>query len=109
MRELMLLREEGSGTRDVTMAALRRRRWVPARIFEVNNTESIKRMVAAGMGWTLLSRHAVRDELELGRLRVLDVENLTLRRTLSWVRWKMRRLGPAAAAFHALAESAPLA
>jgi DNA-binding transcriptional LysR family regulator len=109
MKELMLLREEGSGTRDVTMAAFRRRHWVPDRTFEVNNTESIKGMVAAGMGWALLSRHTVRDELELGRLCELDVKDLNLRRTLSWVQLKTRRLGPAAAAFHALAQAAPMA
>jgi hypothetical protein len=32
------------------------------------------------------------------------VENFALRRTLSWIRWRARRLGPAATAFRALAE-----
>jgi DNA-binding transcriptional LysR family regulator len=56
------------------------------------------------MGWALLSERAVRDEVQLGRLKVLEVENLALRRTLSWIRWRARRLGPAATAFRALAE-----
>jgi DNA-binding transcriptional LysR family regulator len=104
MEELLLAREEGAGTRDVMLAALHRRKWLPKRVFIVNSTESIKGLVAAGVGWALLSERAVREEVQLGRLKSLEVEHLALRRTLSWVRWRARRLGPAAAAFRALAE-----
>jgi DNA-binding transcriptional LysR family regulator len=104
MEELLLAREEGAGTREVMLAALQRRKWVPRRVFVVNSTEAIKGLVAAGVGWALLSERAVRDEVQLGHLRVLQVESLALRRTLSWIRWRARRLGPAAAAFRALAE-----
>lgn len=104
MEDLLLLREEGAGTREVMLAGLRRRRWTPQRVFVVNSTEAIKGMVAAGVGWALLSERAVREEVELGRLKVLPVEDFALRRTLSWIRWKARRLGPAATAFRTLAE-----
>jgi len=105
MEEILLIREEGAGTRLVMEAALRRRRWTPHRIFEVNSTEAIRGMVAAGIGWALLSARALRDDLALGRLRTVEVEDFALRRTLSWVRWKARRLGPAATAFRSLAEA----
>jgi DNA-binding transcriptional LysR family regulator len=104
MEELLLAREEGAGTREVMLAALQRRKWVPRRVFVVNSTEAIKGLVVAGVGWALLSERAVRDEVQLGHLRVLQVENFTLKRTLSWIRWRARRLGPAATAFRALAE-----
>ena len=104
MGEVLLIREEGAGTRVVMEAALRRRRWTPSRLFVVNSTEAIRGMVAAGIGWALLSTRALRDDLALGRLRTLEVEDFALRRTLSWVRWKARRLGPAATAFRSLAE-----
>ncbi len=105
MEEVLLIREEGAGTRVVMEAALRRRRWSPRRVFEINSTEAIKGMVAAGIGWALLSTRAVRDDVALGRLRTLEVEDFALRRTLSWIRWKARRLGPAATAFRSLAEA----
>jgi DNA-binding transcriptional LysR family regulator len=104
MEELLVAREEGAGTREVMLAALQRRKWVPRRVFVVNSTEAIKGLVAAGVGWALLSERAVRDEVQLGHLRVLQVENFALRRTLSWIRWRAPRLGPAATAFRALAE-----
>src|SRR5262249_33631936 len=99
------LRGEGAGTRAGLGAAPRRRRWTPHRVFEVNSTEAIKGMVAAGIGWALLSTRAVRDDLALGRLRTLEVQDFALRRTLAWIRWKARRLGPAATAFRSLAEA----
>jgi DNA-binding transcriptional LysR family regulator len=104
MEHLLLAREEGAGTREVMLAALHRRRWLPRRVFVVNSTEAIKGLVAAGVGWALLSERAVRDEVQLGRLKVLPVENFDLKRTLSWIRWRARRLGPAATAFRTLAE-----
>src|SRR6516225_6880814 len=105
MEEPMVVREEGAGTRTVVLAALRRRRWTPRRTFEVNSTEAIKGLVAAGAGWAVLSTRIARDELQLGRLKRLDVPEFALRRMLSWIRWKARRLGPAAAAFRSLAEA----
>jgi DNA-binding transcriptional LysR family regulator len=104
MEELLLLREEGAGTREVMLAALRRRRWIPRRSFEVNSTEAIKGLVAAGVGWAALSARAVHDELQIGRLKRIDVPEFALKRTLTWVRWRARRLGPAATAFRSLAE-----
>ena len=105
IEEVLVLREEGAGTRDVMLAALRRRRWTPSRTFEVNSTEAIKGLVSAGVGWAILSSRAVRDELQLGRLARLEVTDFSLRRTLSWIRWKARRLGPAATAFRSLADA----
>lgn len=109
MEELMLVREEGAGTREVLLSALRRRRWTPARVFEVNSAEAIKGLVSSGVGWALLSTRVVRDEVQLGRLRTLEVQDFALRRTLSWVRWKARRLSPAAATFRSLAEAVTFA
>jgi DNA-binding transcriptional LysR family regulator len=105
MDEVLIIREEGAGTRVVMEAAMKRRRWTPHRVFEVNSTEAIKGMVAAGIGWALLSTRAIRDDLALGRLRAIEVQDFSLRRTLSWIRWKARRLAPAAAAFRSLAEA----
>jgi DNA-binding transcriptional LysR family regulator len=105
MEEPLVVREEGAGTRQVVLAALRRRRWTPQRTFEVNSTEAIKGLVAAGVGWAVLSARIVRDEIQLGRLKRLDVPEFALRRALSWIRWKARRLGPAASAFRSLAEA----
>ena len=57
--------------------------------------------MAAGLGIALLSRHAIRMELALGRLAVLDVQGLPLRRQWYIVHREKQRLSRAALAFRA--------
>lgn len=67
-----LLREPGSGTREVVeQALLPYLQWLREDI-QVGSTEAIKQAVAEGLGLTCLSLAAVRDAITLGRLRVLD-------------------------------------
>jgi DNA-binding transcriptional LysR family regulator len=101
-REQFLIREEGAGTRDVVLAALRNRRIVPARLFEISENEVMKKLAAAGVGFGILSRFAVADELARGELVLLEVEDLPLRRTLTWLQVRGRRPSPAAAELMAL-------
>jgi len=80
---LMIVREPGSGTRDVGRAALEARGIAPREVLEVSGTEAIKRMVAAGMGIALVSEATVRAEIPLGELAILDVADFAVSRTLS--------------------------
>jgi DNA-binding transcriptional LysR family regulator len=102
-RELFLVREEGAGTRDVVLAALRNRRVRPARLFEISDNQVIKQLAAAGMGFGILSRMAVAEELSRGELALLTVDDLQLRRTLTWIELAGRRASPVVAEFRALA------
>ncbi|HEX4682974.1 MAG TPA: LysR substrate-binding domain-containing protein, partial [Gemmatimonadaceae bacterium] len=49
----------------------------------VGGTEAIKQAVAAGLGLAIVSRAAASDQLSLGRIAVLEVEDLTIRRPLT--------------------------
>jgi DNA-binding transcriptional LysR family regulator len=81
--EQFLVREPGSGTREVSAAALARHGVRLARTMRVGGTEAIKQAVAAGLGLAIVSRAAAADQLALGRIAVLDVEGLTIRRSLT--------------------------
>jgi DNA-binding transcriptional LysR family regulator len=82
-REQFLVREPGSGTREVSEAALARHGVRLERTMRVGGTEAIKQAVASGLGLAIVSRAAASDQLSLGRIAVLEVENLTIRRTLT--------------------------
>ncbi len=76
-----LVREQGSGTRaaaDKMFAELGLR---PARLMEMSSTQSIKETVEAGLGVTLQSRWALRKELGLGTLKLLEVKGLPFKRS----------------------------
>lgn len=52
---------------------------------EFDNQESIKQAVISGMGITILPMYAVQDEQANGRLQVLPISDLSLRRTLKLI------------------------
>ena len=98
--ESFLVREEGSGTRAVFeefMAGVMIRR---AKLgIEAGSNETLKQAVMAGLGIALLSGHTVAAELANGRLALLDVEGLPVRRDWYVVRRSDKVLGPASDAF----------
>lgn len=98
--EPFLVREYGSGTRTVFeefMTGLLIRR---ARIgIDSGSNETIKQTVMAGLGVALISGHTVASELADGRLVLLDVEGLPIRRDWFAVRRADKVLSPAGTAF----------
>ena len=102
-QELFLIREQGAGTRDVVLAALRNRGVTPARLFEISENEVIKQLASSGVGFTILSNHAVQKEIARGELVPLAVDDLVLRRTLTWLQVRGRRPSAAATEFRSLA------
>ncbi len=80
--ERFLMREEGSGTRVVFEEFFHG----PVRRdsnfnIEIGSNETIKQGVMAGLGLALISAHTVAFEVETGRLAVLHVKGLPIRRT----------------------------
>ncbi len=77
-----IMREEGSGTREVFEAAMAQVVNSTSITLELGHTEAIKKAVEAGLGVSCLSRLAVRREIEQGWLVGIDTP-LDLRRTLA--------------------------
>jgi len=106
--EIFIMREPGSGSREVVAKALARLKIDPARTLEIGSTEAIKQMVAAGLGVAIVSAAAAKDQVALGRLKTIEMRNLSIVRTL----WKLKAPGrvevPAATAFERLI-AAPVA
>jgi LysR family transcriptional regulator, transcriptional activator of the cysJI operon len=83
-----IIREKGSGTRQVMEDILRRNQVDPANlkiILELEHTEAIKSAVEAGLGISILSKSAVKKELELKTLRRLKIEEFRLLRNFYMV------------------------
>ncbi len=80
--ERWVLREAGSGTREVFANASRDLLPDLDVVLELGNSEAVKRAVQTGVGLGCLSRLAVATELRHGELVVLDVPELQLQRQL---------------------------
>ncbi len=88
-----VLREPGSGTRQVTDAWLFEHLQHVNVGFELGSTEAIKQVVAAGGGLGCLSRHAVAQALGDGRLVALRTRLPPARRRLATVMHRDKQLG----------------
>ena len=104
-RERLLIREEGSATRQATERALRQAGVTFRPAMELDHTETIKRAVMAGLGVAFVSRYAVEDEVRSGRLRVLPVQRMNIRRHFHVIHDERRPLSASARAFTAFLEA----
>lgn len=89
-----LLREPGSGTREALEQALLPRLHRIRSSIELSDHEAIKHAAAEGLGIACLSRWAVADMLESGRLVALETEFGSLRRDFYLVRHKRKQMTP---------------
>lgn len=78
--ETFLLREPGSGTRNLMEKLCARYEFTPRTGMAINSNETIKQAVIAELGIAFISAHTVASEIEDGRLVMLDVEGLPLLR-----------------------------
>ena len=103
--EAFIWREQGSGTRALAEAALTAAGVTPRAVLELHDGEGVARAVEAGLGITILSTLVVERGLAAGRLVLVEVKDLDLRRTFRLVSMAGRTLSPAANAFAALARA----
>lgn len=75
-----VVREEGSGTREVTDRGWHEWGIHPRSIVEFGSTQAVKEAVEAGMGVTVLSNWVIRKELTLGTLVTLKCSETPIQR-----------------------------
>ena len=102
VEEVFILREQGSGTREIMEEELARVRVSLKKAMELGSTEAIKQAVAANLGVSIVSKFAISLEMQKGRLAVAKLPDLNLRRQLFIIYHRGRTLSPAAEEFCAL-------
>jgi LysR family transcriptional regulator, transcriptional activator of the cysJI operon len=92
LNERMIMRESGSGTRLVVENILSQHRILEKinGYMELGSTQAIKGAVEAGLGISILPRLTVARELDLGLLKEVDIEGVTIKRNL-WLVKKHQR------------------
>ncbi|HSF03943.1 MAG TPA: LysR family transcriptional regulator [Solirubrobacterales bacterium] len=105
VEERVLVREEGSATRQVTERALQAAGVVLRRTMQLGHTEAIKQAVMAGLGVAFVSRYSIRGEVETRRLAVVTMKGLRVQRHFHVIHNERRGLQASARAFMALLET----
>ncbi len=93
----LVLRERGSGTREVLTAALGAQGLGVTAAMELGSTTAIKAAVVTGAGPAVLSALAVRTEVQAGQLVAVSCEDLSLHRAIRAI-WAPSRPPSVAAA-----------
>jgi len=97
--ERLIMREPGSATRQVAERLLGQAGHELKAAMELGHTEAIKQGVMAGLGVAIVSIHAVGAERRAGRLGIVRLKGLPLRRHFHVIRHQAKHLSPAARAF----------
>ena len=106
--ELFIVREQGSGTRSSMERFFAEHGFEPRIGNTMSSNETIKQAVMAGMGLAFISRHTIGFEVQMGRLRELDVAGLPMMRRWYVVHRAGRFISPAVKAYvDFVMESAP--
>jgi DNA-binding transcriptional LysR family regulator len=88
VRTPLIMREHGSGTRRVVENALKKSGLKLSElkiVMELDSTEAIKSAVEANLGIGFVSRWGLRREIELGTLKIINFENLDIKRQFQFI------------------------
>lgn len=99
VNESFLMRESGSGIRIATEERFAEKGHEIRPYMELGSTEAIKQGVMAGLGISVMPRHAVRIEAKYGHLAILNVEGFPLSRDWYIAKMQDKVLMPPAVAF----------
>lgn len=94
-----ILRERGSGTREIVDYLLLSHLPQFQLAMELGNSEAIKHAVRHGMGISCLSRRVIADQLEVGSLVEVKIPLPTLSRTLYRIRHRQKHVSKALSRF----------
>ncbi len=102
VREPFIMREPESGTRRVFAQILEKSGFKEKQlqeVAEIGSTAAIKEAVKEGIGISILSRRAIRDDVSCGRLAAVAVKDHTLGRPFYLIKRKNRELSPVVSVF----------
>ncbi len=85
VKEKWIVREIGSGTRKAADNMFKSLKISPQNMMEFGSIQLIKESVEAGLGISLLSQWAIRKELAMGTLKIIEVDGLPFIRLFSIV------------------------
>jgi DNA-binding transcriptional LysR family regulator len=97
--EILLIREQGSGTRSALERYLDEQKVGAGETLEMSSNETLKQATMAGLGIAFISEHTIGLELSVKRLAILKIAGTPVMRQWHLVHRAEKRLLPAADAF----------
>jgi DNA-binding transcriptional LysR family regulator len=97
--ETLILKEKGSGTRMLVQNVLEEKGVFPKVTIETGNDECIGELIKSGKGVTIMARDALKNELEMGRLIGIPLEDEQISFSIDVIYKKKKALSSASHSF----------
>ena len=97
----LIMREQGSGTRQQMEQFLKKHQVKLERKLELTSNEAVKQAVKAGLGLSIMPLIGLKHEIEAGELKILKIKGLPVHTAWQLISLKGKRHGPVAEAFRA--------
>ncbi len=98
-RENLILTEKRSSIRAFFELSLAKKGYILSPFMEFGNVEAVKKMVEKGLGVAVLSRLSIREEVKLGLLKDVGIEDIDTRRFVLLIKRKEKEFFPATKLF----------
>ncbi len=95
----LIFREPGSGTRHIMEKYIKDNNFTVIKKMELTSNEAIKQALLADLGYSIMPLIGIRNELEIGGLRIIPVQGFPIRSTWRLVWLKNKKLSPVASAY----------
>lgn len=95
----LILRENGSGTRQTMEMFLNKHNIKVSRKMELTTNEAVKQAVIAGLGYSIMPLIGIRNEVKNKQLRIIEVKGLPIKTHWQLIWMKEKKLLPASQAF----------
>jgi DNA-binding transcriptional LysR family regulator len=103
-QETFIMREQGSGTRIAMERFFEKSGYSISSVMEMSSNEAINEAVEAGLGLGIVSKDTLEVKLNLGQLKILDVESFPIMRHWYLVHRKGKRFTALMTAFKNLVQ-----
>lgn len=85
LKEKVIMRELGSGTREIVSKFLGDKNLEYNMVLELGNTEAIKKAVEADLGVSCISKRCIENEVKINKISSVKINNHKLKRSLTLV------------------------
>lgn len=92
----LIFREEGSGTRQAMERFILQHKLTVRKKLELTSNEAVKQAVLAGLGYSIMPKIGIRNELKSGLIKIIPVKGLPIRTQWQLVWLTGKKLSPAA-------------
>ncbi len=95
----LIYREEGSGTRFVMEQFLQKNNIKSKKKMELASNEAVKQAVIAGLGYSIMPRIGLKNEIAQGELQIIPIKGFPINSTWNLIWMKHKQFSPVATAY----------